>query len=988
MMARSLVQILSLAAVVFVSTALKQCTKDDFHYEYTSCDSVGGRWRVSVPKNPDLCSPVSSPEPPVRGQSCAYTCEPGQYLDMIAQKCKQCPAGTFSLGGGTRFDAWETIPSDFSVRTETFASFFHSVDETSCNRSMWLPKGRYISSEAGDCAAVLVYSVTLVKAGHVKFEYQYTDQHAIFHFTIKNNQCQSYSSRDNSKWPPETEEGKWQEMTVPLTAGLNVLTWKTIGIMSPSRGSRNQNPTLIRKIEVDGVAYTSQCSKCKNGTSSKEGANKCTLCEANTYSTRGAASCAACDKTTEYSRRGAASCSKRPACTEHDYYAIYSPCDANKQTTKMYKWIQPQMCRSDLPNSAKLPQPSPPSACPPCNPGQHFVNGSGCQFCPENHYSDGLKPCELCGASTSPVYGIDYKHWSAMPMNMSANCISMDESMCGGEATWVPAGNHIHTQFGHDKEAYLVLILKIDGFRGPEDPEHKVEVGTVQFTFETSCNGDCDFIFLSDSSGHSEIVREFTGTQAQSVFNYNVMYTKPLTLTWAFQRSESDKTSDTSVTEIAKIYQVKVTNTLHGGATECRKCPMGVHQDGCIPCPNGHYIDKNTTTCQPCPQNTVIKSGNEWGEESCQECGPGLHAKGGKSCVTDCTLRDPSGYVYDFTPIKQLQFLEGSPLFTASGTEYYHGFNISLCADEKTKANCANNMTSTDDVGDSSTDAVTAMICRSTLVPQRDSHSVVTTQSVSLADYLTKIVTNLTHDTEMHKQYEREGISTDGMENDVHFYFKSESKTDSCPDGRSTIVSLRCDPNQISLDDITMPPKCSDGTCDGCTFHFLWKTVHACHVCSAKDYDKIIAECVEGEQNIHFSKNSDCYEKGTPPETKKQKCSLKLSALPFVLQIAIPVILGIGIILLILLIFCWQKNRKLEYKYMKLVQGGDRNDDDAELPGVDSCGLEDGEEEHFDSIGFRDSKGKGLFSKLKGKRRSKDDENPFETRHTEKIPLT
>ena len=32
----------------------------------------------------------------------------------------------------------------------------------------------------------------------------------------------------------------------------------------------------------------------------------------------------------------------------------------------------------------------------------------------------------------------------------------------------------------------------------------------------------------------------------------------------------------------------------------------------------------------------------------------------------------------------------------------------------------------------------------------------------SVADYLTKIVTNLTHDNEMHKQYEKKGISTEG----------------------------------------------------------------------------------------------------------------------------------------------------------------------------------------------------------------------------------
>ncbi len=42
--------------------------QEDFHYEYTECDSEGGRWRVSVPK-PDICE-GGAPNPPVRGREC------------------------------------------------------------------------------------------------------------------------------------------------------------------------------------------------------------------------------------------------------------------------------------------------------------------------------------------------------------------------------------------------------------------------------------------------------------------------------------------------------------------------------------------------------------------------------------------------------------------------------------------------------------------------------------------------------------------------------------------------------------------------------------------------------------------------------------------------------------------------------------------------------------------------------------------------------
>ena len=44
------------------------CVQHDFHYEYTECDSDGGRWRVSVPK-PKTCL-GGAPNPPVRGKGC------------------------------------------------------------------------------------------------------------------------------------------------------------------------------------------------------------------------------------------------------------------------------------------------------------------------------------------------------------------------------------------------------------------------------------------------------------------------------------------------------------------------------------------------------------------------------------------------------------------------------------------------------------------------------------------------------------------------------------------------------------------------------------------------------------------------------------------------------------------------------------------------------------------------------------------------------
>lgn len=53
---------------------------------------------------------------------------------------------------------------------------------------------------------------------------------------------------------------------------------------------------------------------------------------------------------------------------------------------------------------------------------------------------------------------------------------------------------------------------------------------------------------------------------------------------------------------------------------------------------------------------------------------------------------------------------------------------------------------------------------------------------------------------------------------------------------------------------------------------------------------------------------------------------------------------------------------------MKLVHDNGPNYD-GELPGVDSCALEDGEEEQFESVGFKESRAPKFFKKLRGKRR-------------------
>ena len=60
------------------------------------------------------------------------------------------------------------------------------------------------------------------------------------------------------------------------------------------------------------------------------------------------------------------------------------------------------------------------------------------------------------------------------------------------------ANDHITSGRGHSDDAYLVLNLRIGGFRGTEEVvEGKPRpVGKLSFTFETDCQEDCSLTLM------------------------------------------------------------------------------------------------------------------------------------------------------------------------------------------------------------------------------------------------------------------------------------------------------------------------------------------------------------------------------------------------------------------------------------------------------------------------------------------------------------
>ncbi|XP_052822355.1 endosome/lysosome-associated apoptosis and autophagy regulator family member 2 isoform X2 [Octopus bimaculoides] len=970
------------------ANSLPECRPEDFHYEYTECDQYGGRWRVSVPE-PDKCA-GGTPNNITRGKDCSYTCKAGQYLDIQGnQECLPCPKGSYSLGGGIRFDSWDELPKGFYIKTEKFSEIGmlsnneeYVTEKSNCSNSGWIPKGNFIAAYPKDCATSLVYTVNLVKPGSVTFEYQFSESASLLQFLIQNSQCQNLVRDQPNQYPPATEKGQWSIVTLHLESGMNVLFWKAFSLPSNENDETVMRPVLIRKIQVEGVAFSSECTKCRNGTYSDQiGLSFCNPCPEDTYSERGATECTSCDKVSEYSPRESGSCRKKQHCREMDYYEYQTPCNKEGLTQTKYSWMVPMRCRTDLPNATQLPPPSKVEKCPQCNPGMMSVPGSGCKFCASDEYSDGASPCQKCPVSTSPQMGYTYKWWYTMPPNITSHCLNLEETECVTNSSWIPAKSYIHTKYGPGERSYLLLVLEIPGFRGNEAIilDKGVKLGQLTFVFETNCSSQCQFYFMVDhQTTRPNVVKKWIGTQQKQKFVFPVLRNGAAKFSWIFMHSQwlsKDEDEDISqmyITDYARIHFIEVTNTISGGAASCQKCPRGTQQDGCVPCPDGHYIDVNSTKCTPCPPNTVVHSGNAWGIESCKPCGPGLHAVDGRQCISNCTYKDEkNNRHYDFESLAGFQHVIGGHLFTSAGTQYYHGFNITLCGSpDGPKAQCINNVTTLPKEPLGGPRTLSASVCRSTLVPSRDHKSLVSTQPVSLGEHLVKI----TSGSNMTKYFEDAGFEPG--DEDIHFHYKAESPTAACQDGRETIITLRCDVKEDKRGTIDLPPKCPDGTCDGCTFHFLWRSQHACPVCREEDYDVIVSECIAGEQTIHYYPKKHCMIiNDEKPTTKKKKCS----SIPFAIEIGSMCALSVGLLLLCLVFYCWKKNKKLEYKYMMLVESATG---EKELPAAETCALDDGEEEHFDVVDFpKDSKRKSLLKTLRSKMGSRD------SSHFENIPF-
>uniref|UniRef100_A0A146ZIT8 Endosome-lysosome associated apoptosis and autophagy regulator family member 2a n=1 Tax=Fundulus heteroclitus TaxID=8078 RepID=A0A146ZIT8_FUNHE len=927
----------------------QQCTEMDYYYEYTECDSTGSRWRVAIPKHPGSCTGLPQP---VRGTECTFSCKAGEFLEMSAQECTQCAAGSYSLGSGIRFDQWDTMPSGFSSLATSLGNDLHRDAQLSCNSSSWVPQGNYLESNRDECTVSLIYAVHLKKQGSVSFEYQYPDKTLLFEFFIQNDQCQEMDQSADTKWLKLTNHGEWATHTVDLKSGTNILYWRTGGVVM---GSNVVKPVLLKNIQIEGVAYTSECFPCKAGTFSRApGSSVCESCPRDTYSGHGASSCTPCNTSTQYAEEESAECKNRPPCSKKDYFQIHAPCDQEGKTKVMYKWIEPKICLEGVSGAETLPESGEQEECPPCNPGFYNNDTATCSPCPTGTYSDGLKPCQRCPAGTEPILGYEYKWWNVLPSNMKTSCFNVGNSKCDRMSGWEAARDHIHSGAGGSDNDYLILNIHVPGFKLPTSvsTQSVTEFGRITFEFETACTADCEFYFMMDINRKSTtVVQSWEKTQKRQTYTHVMTKNAPVSFTWAFQRTNQPSDVRRYVNDVARIFSITVTNAVDGVSSSCRACALSTQasSSGCVPCPPGHYIDSVTSKCLECPRNSYLQPHGTSGSDACKACGPASRSdKDHKLCYSDCHFTHTEGNVtltFDFSLLGSAGSLMNGPKFTSKGTKYFHMFNISLCGGQDHMAVCSDNVT---DVSVSSSQgekaegpsAVKTFICQSTIIPasRQGFHSALSSQSINLADTFL----GATVDDNLDGIQARPALFPKKSKKvpDVNFFYRSLEGTSSCESGRSTVVTLRCNPEMSTKGVVSVPSECPEGTCDGCTFHFFWESSGACPTCTERDYHLIEGVCKGGHQDMLYvwTEPKLCIGGVTLPEKKTVPCE----GMEFWTRLGAGMGIFTAVLLVCLTCYFWKKNKRLEYKYSRLVMSANK---DCEMPVADSCAVMEGENE-------------------------------------------
>lgn len=812
----------------------------------------------------------------VSGLSCTFPCAAGTYLDydiaLQALTCKECEAGTFSIGGGVLISSWNSLKE---FNTESYC---------------WVMQSKGWDLNKG-CTSWHSSSDSIIVSGTAGYEKWYETDLIFYPQLVKNGSFSITYRKETSNiggwsvgdlyifiddaliyYDYESDTPHWITKKFALAEGLH-----TIEIVFDKYVTTQVSEVQIREIQVRGTSFSEKfCENCYEGYSSK-GSDSCKTCEIGNY--LDGKDCVKCPAG-YISKPGSISvddCFEAEVCTSTGYYYYYSPCEDGKMK-KVYEWNSPLLCNNiglDLPVSENIP-------CKSCSYGKYYKD-QVCEPCPTGYFitdSSYGNTCEACPVGKYAPKISEYSDWTEIPQNFVVSCISFSKAFCS--FSWEPRGTYLSTSPIYDDYSQIILQTTV-----------KIVETDAVIEFSSKVQGTSTRLSLYIDG----VVQSVTILQVSDdkTYFYSTRFnsTGEHTVKWICQHADGTN-------EICEILEIVIKGTEDGGATICKACEIGYYSKGlsdfCIACPNGSTSNPDSSDCGICLENSYSDMPGP-----CKECTAGSISS---SNHTECTLNST-------LHIENSTFLIGNLTGLQGGIPEY-------CKLERFKMYCHQTFYGPSE-GNNNYFYISAMNPSYISMPSyvqatnMNSYAFGIIEKEQLSVYEQQMLKpNDTCESDYSRIIVNLGSELSNLTKTETGFNVSYNNGDLCtPDEKFSMkIQFVCDkfekegwPTYMGL--------------NKCNFEFLWPTIHACEICAEEMLIENVGLCHHNKKTIHYFEGPFCIMgTGKVFKTKEIACNHNhvFKTMPFIVSMILVIIM---IIIVGLTIFCACRSRN---RYNRLIQ--------------------------------------------------------------------
>nr|BAK00769.1 predicted protein [Hordeum vulgare subsp. vulgare] len=579
------------------------CSSEHYSFLYTQCINNKQQKIYFWKQNPKTC--YGGVQLPVMEElNCTSPdkkCLPGQFL--AGNNCTDCPSGFYSIGGGSEYTEWNTMPINFMT----------SCEGLTC--SGWTPSTHVIS--AGQGTSLLKYTSLFLEQGTIEFSYRIDSNKAILNFYVDNELV----FESGNKLFLEFEVYSYNK----LLPGNHSFVWEYVG---------DGNVAAIKYVKVMGnVKAAIQCTPCPFGYySNVTAASQCLPCPMNTFSTGQASECSPCSSS-QYSLEASNFCTDRPSCSKSDFQDFYTSCSADNTRTHYLAVVDPYICvpsASITINNVSLSH-NETVSCGSCPPGS-YRNGTICVGCPSGAFLSNGK-CVVANKGQAAVsvesYWID-NSLDTWPQGFSTGC----EGSCGSRG-WRLRGDHIDSGFhGYDLDidvdSWLLLETRL------------VSPGYISFdVLTTKMIGQLEFYINGNS------INPLLGKYELMPGNYSIV--------WKYHQSSLE------TRDIASIANILIAGG-DSGFNQNYMCPPGTYSgnegsSSCKQCDPGYFSSSyGNHQCYPCSSGYMSPG---YGSTTCIQCGTGTSsAEAASHCDSKCLFYVNDTIYYSIQDLYPIQYID------------------------------------------------------------------------------------------------------------------------------------------------------------------------------------------------------------------------------------------------------------------------------------------------------------------------------------------